>query len=141
MAASRRAGVARCGVRAAYAGAVGGRYGWRLTGFGVSVGAFALGSSADGVAVILFAMDTLAMDAGLSFEVMAIVSRKMAGSGLRAENRADGSLGWNQRTQRVEFFELARSGPAYAPPPCPPPARQPWARAPLASQTPVPSRC
>ena len=73
MTASRRAGVARRGVRAACAGAVGGRCGWRLTGFEVSVGAFALGSSADGVAVILIAMDTLAMDAGLSFEVMVIV--------------------------------------------------------------------
>ena len=73
MTASRRAGVARRGVRAACAGAVGRRCGWRLTGFEVSVGAFALGSSADGVAVILIAMDTLAMDAGLSFEVMVIV--------------------------------------------------------------------
>ena len=99
MAASRRAGVARCGVRAAYAGAVGGRYGWRLTGFGVSVGAFALGSSTDGMAVPLLAMDTLAMDAGLSFEVMAIVSRKMAGSRLSRWKKADGSLGWNQRTK------------------------------------------
>ena len=73
LAASRRAGVARRGVRAACAGAVGGRCGWRLTGFEVSVGAFALGSSTDGMAVPLLAMDTLAMDAGLSFEVMVIV--------------------------------------------------------------------
>ena len=63
LAASRRAGVARRGVRAACAGAVGGRCGWRLTGFEVSVGAFALESSADGM-VDLLATDTSVMDAG-----------------------------------------------------------------------------
>ena len=68
-----RALQARRGVRAACAGAVGGRCGWRLTGFEVSVGAFALESSADGV-VDLLAAGTSVMDAemGLLFEVVIV---------------------------------------------------------------------
>ena len=74
--ASRRAGVARAGVRAAAVQCC-----LRLaalTGFEVSVGAFALGSSADGM-LNLNAMGTSVMDAetGLSLvEVMVIVWRE-----------------------------------------------------------------
>ena len=72
--ASRRAGVARRGCASCRQAACG----WRLTGFEVSVGAFALGSSADGM-LNLNAMGTSVMDAetGLSLvEVMVIVWRE-----------------------------------------------------------------
>ena len=103
MTASRRAGVARRGVRAACAGAVGGRCGWRLTGFEVSVGWIdpstpSLNLNATGTPVVMDA------EMGLSFEVMVIVEED-GWVWCSSRSRADGEVwgvtsGRNRRGSR-----------------------------------------